>query len=405
MRHPTSIAALVVAALLGGRPLAAADRGPAWVRHTVDASSRGADGVRLADVDGDGLPDVATGWEEGGRVRVCLNPGPARARRPWPAVTVGRVGSPEDAAFVDLDGDGSIDVVSCCEGETRGVFVHWAPRDRGRYLDPDAWRTAPIPAAAGRMQMFCLPMQVDGRGGIDLVVGSKGRNAQVGWLEAPEDPRDLAAWRWHRLCDAGWVMSLVAADVDGDGDRDVIASDRKGPGRGCFWLENPGPGPASARPWPRHPIGAEDVEVMFLTVADLDRDGRPDVLAAARGTGWSTCGARPTAPPPGRPIPSTCPPAPGRPRPSPSATSTATAGPTSSSRARAPSGTSGVVWLSSRRGVTDRAWEAHEVSGPEGVKYDLVELVDLDGDGDLDALTCEERDNLGVVWYENPTRR
>ena len=82
MRHPTSIAALAVAALLGGRPLAAADRGPAWARHTVDASSRGADGVRLADVDGDGLPDVATGWEEGGRVRVCLNPGPALAGPP-----------------------------------------------------------------------------------------------------------------------------------------------------------------------------------------------------------------------------------------------------------------------------------------------------------------------------------
>jgi hypothetical protein len=98
--------------------------GPAWARHTIDASSRGADGVRLADVNGDGLPDIATGWEEGGQVRLCLNPGPARARRPWPAVTVGRVGSPEDAVVVDLDGDGAPDVVSCCEGITRSVFVH-----------------------------------------------------------------------------------------------------------------------------------------------------------------------------------------------------------------------------------------------------------------------------------------
>ena len=30
--------------------------------------------------------------------------------------------------------------------------------------------------------------------------------------------------------------------------------------------------------------------------------------------------------------------------------------------------------------------------------------VDMDGDGDLDVLTCEERDNLGVIWYENPLR-
>ena len=43
-----------------------------------------------------------------------------------------------------------------------------------------------------------------------------------------------------------------------------------------------------------------------------------------------------------------------------------------------------------------------DVSGRVGVKFDLVELVDLDGDGDLDAITCEEVDNLGVFWFENP---
>ena len=48
--------------------------------------------------------------------------------------------------------------------------------------------------------------------------------------------------------------------------------------------------------------------------------------------------------------------------------------------------------------------EAHEISGPRGVKFDLLQLLDVDGDGDLDVLTCEERHNLGVVWYENPAR-
>ena len=46
----------------------------------------------------------------------------------------------------------------------------------------------------------------------------------------------------------------------------------------------------------------------------------------------------------------------------------------------------------------------HDISGADGIKFDRIELLDLDADGDLDVITCEERDNLGVIWYENPTR-
>ena len=56
------------------------------------------------------------------------------------------------------------------------------------------------------------------------------------------------------------------------------------------------------------------------------------------------------------------------------------------------------------RGTRPGPWEANEIGGLEGTKFDLVVLTDLDGDGDLDALTCEERENLGVIWYENLLR-
>lgn len=62
------------------------------------------------------------------------------------------------------------------------------------------------------------------------------------------------------------------------------------------------------------------------------------------------------------------------------------------------------MWPSGRHSRTDQPWQAHEISGPEGVRFDPVELLDRDGDGDLDVLTCEETANLGVVWYENPWR-
>ncbi len=52
--------------------------------------------------------------------------------------------------------------------------------------------------------------------------------------------------------------------------------------------------------------------------------------------------------------------------------------------------------------VSPERFSIHDISGPTGVKYDLLQLVDMDGDGDRDVVTCEECANLGVFWYENP---
>jgi hypothetical protein len=371
-----------------------------WQRHTIDNSSRGADGVRLADANGDGLLDIATAWEEGGLIRVYLNPGPSRTQNTWPAVTVGRVASPEDAVLADLDGDGAVDVVSSCEGRTRSVYVHWAPRDRSAYLEAAAWRTEPLPESQARcMWMFTLPSK--GRNSPwELFCGGKGAGAAIGRFIPRAEARNLAGWQWHPLRDAGWIMTLAAADFDADGDADLFASDRKGPRRGCLWLENPGANEPDQR-WPEHPIGGSQDEVMFADVIDLDGDGRQEVLAATAGSGcllfrraapdtWET--TRITTP--------------------------ERTGTGKSVRAgdidrdgrldlvlsceNAGGGKSGVVWLSARQSYFDGAWQRHEISGKEGTKFDLVQLVDLDADGDLDVLTCEERENLGVIWYENP---
>ena len=394
-----AVAAVIEAA--SGPPTA----GEPWAMHIIDNSSRGADGVRLADVNGDGRPDIATGWEEGGRIAICLNPGPAESRKPWPAVTVGRVGNPEDAVLVDLDGDGAMDVVSACEGSTRTLYVHWAPREPARYADPSAWKTEPIPFSRGlQMWMYCLPLQIDGVRGVDLVAGGK-NGARLGWIESPRNPRDLAAWTWHPLCDVGWVMSIASADMDGDGDADLVVTDRKGPASGCFWLENPGPGPAQALPWARHDIGGQGREVMFLVLADLDRDGLQDVLVATKprtilwlrrlspdGRKWETRTIQfPESAGTAKGLAVGDIDGDGRPDIVVSCEGAAGARP-------------GVLWLSCRNAPTDAEWDAHDISGPPGTKYDLLELLDMDGDGDLDVLACEEAENLGVFWYENPRK-
>ena len=381
-----------------------------WQRHTIDDSARGADGVRLADANGDGLLDIATGWEEAGLIKVYFNPGNSKAERPWPAVVVGRVKSPEDAVLVDVDGDGAMDVVSCCEGSTRAVFVHWAP-ERARLFDESAWKTEPFPALSGKQRaMYCLPLQVDGQRGVDLVIGGKGEGAEIGWLQSPERPRDLAAWKWHPIYQAGWTMSLVAADIDSDGDQDILASDRKGKNAGCLWLENPGAGELQLRPWKINRVGPVGPEVMFLAHADLDGDSLHDVLVPTyaqkllflrRDAGSENQPAWQT-----HEIP--WPAAIGKGKAARIADIDLDSRPDVVLSAEDYQGTSGLIWLSpAGKTLKEGVWTRHEISGSSGrrgMKMDDIQLLDLDGDSDLDILTTEERTGFGVTWFENPTK-
>ena len=376
-----------------------------WERHTIDDSERGADGVRVADVNGDGLPDVTTGWEQAGITRVYLHPGFDDLRHSWPRVTVGETPNVEDAVFADVDGDGHVDVVSSSEGATQVVSVSFAPSEPDDYLESSAWTTRRFPATEGRRWMYAVPMDVDGNGAVDLVVGGKREGAMIGWLESPGDGdlRDLSRWKLHEISPAGWIMSMDEVDMNEDGLTDLLVSDRTKDLNGVRWLERPEDPLLRTRPWLNHLIGAQQRSPTFVApvlapdataqavvvpsggerltlferedvdgqlwsqysieyghrlgtpksaaVGDIDRDGVLDVVIACTNlSGWEE----------------------------------------------------GLVWLSHATQPEVTSPEKHSISGAQGEKYDRVELLDIDGDGDLDVLTTEEVQQFGVIWYENP---
>lgn len=389
--------------------VSAADGEP-WTCFTIDDTTQGADGVKLGDLNGDGLLDIATAWEEGNVVRAYFNPGPNAVRNPWPQVTVGSVEAGEDAIIVDLDGDGVGEVVSCAE--TGLVHLHRLQGGKSRALDGGAWKTVSFPATAGYQWMQAVAMDIDGQQGIDLMLGAKlhqpvpGKTAVVGWLQAPGKPLDSGSWSFHKLRDAEWIMSLISCDMDGDGDLDLVFTDRKGERSGAFWLEHPGKdGIRSRKSWAEHPIGAVGrKDVMFADVGDLNGDGLLDVAVAVkkrevvlclqqRNRTWKeevltlisdkkmrlgTTKAAKIVDVDGdgfQDLVVTC--------------------------ESATDDIEGVVWLMRQK---SGPWLQRSISGGRGEKFDLVQTADLDGDGDSDVVTTDERDGLGVVWYENPTR-
>jgi hypothetical protein len=235
----------------------------------------------------------------------------------------------------------------------------------------------------------------------------------IGWLESPANPRDLSQWAWHPLRTAGWVMGVEAADMDGDGDQDVVISQRfDGDRSGCFWLENPGAGEAQKSAWREHPIGVMGQDALFFCLVDLDGDGLQDVCVGTHGAAGDDAAnsihflrrldrsgkrwaERKIDFPAGSALFKAV-----------SAGDIDGDGRTDlvASFVKA-QGKAALVWMSHDGSAFAGQWTTHELSGVDGVKHDLVALVDLDGDGDLDAITTEEVTNLGVIWYENPRKR
>ena len=48
----------------------------------------------------------------------------------------------------------------------------------------------------------------------------------------------------------------------------------------------------------------------------------------------------------------------------------------------------GMVWMRANPSGFDKPWQVFDIIGEEGTKFDRIETLDLDGDGDLDVITC-----------------
>jgi hypothetical protein len=212
--------------------------------------------LEVADVDGDGEPDVvsiAVGelrWYEG------------------PAWTVHPIGSRtlHDVEVADFDLDGDVDLVARNQGGD-GDALHLYRQD-----SPTSWvhRSLPIPAGEG-----LAVADVDRDGDLDVLVEAR-------WIENPRSLAAAAVWAQHVYSTTWtWGATFVApGDVDGDGRVDVVLSPSEAAG-GSYrvsWFEAP---PNPELPWSEHPIDPA-VETVYhsVGVADFDRDGDLDVVAA-----------------------------------------------------------------------------------------------------------------------------
>ena len=124
-----------------------------------------------------------------------------------------------------------------------------------------------------------LANDFDGDGSVDIISSFSG---EVVLLKGPDWKRRVTV---HRIPSsrpgrgAGGCIHSTLLDVDGDGDQDFCGS-----AQGVFWLECPDK-PFSI-PWPRRNVDSEIKGTHCLITGDVDRDGKPDLIAnSGRGPG------------------------------------------------------------------------------------------------------------------------
>lgn len=267
-----------------------------WQRHAFVAgvsgagNPDGADGLYLADFNGDGDLDAVVGHEQGLRVTLSLNPGPAGnlVEGEWPTVILPTVNmcSVEDAIACDVDADGSLDIVAACETGTVRVEIMFAPSPAtdAALLNPANWTRVTLDDSATRRSMRAACADLAGDSALEIIVGEKdaGVASTVGYYSSAT-PRTGSSWAHTAIVPVGWVMQMYVIDFDGDLDLDIVYSDREGintptpdlTNRGVRWLDSDGADPPV---FTERTISAVEGQWKWFDLADWDGDTDLDVI-------------------------------------------------------------------------------------------------------------------------------
>ena len=231
------------------------------------------------DVNGDGWIDLVSVNYRSKSLYWVEHPGRS-LRAPWKRHVIDTPGASETGRLADIDGDGRLDIlpngakfaawyeVERPASQRDGKDVHWLPHR--------------------------LPEQLVGHGLGFGDINGDGRGDLVGpqgWAEAPKDAR-TDRWIWHAdfELDRDCSIPILVADIDGDHDNDLIWG--RGHNFGLYMLEQLSAGESSSKnsaggakrasTWKRRVIDESWSQAHSILLADVDGDGRKDLVAGKR---------------------------------------------------------------------------------------------------------------------------
>ena len=172
-----------------------------------------------------------------------------------------------DVFAADVDGDGDIDVLSASRADDK---IAWYENDGG---SPPTF-TEHVITTGEDLARVVFAADINNDGDIDVVTAARGGNRIVWWENDGGSPPTFTE---HVIsASADGPLGLVAADLDDDGDLDVLYSEFDD--NEIVWAESDGGSPPT---WDVHIISANAVGAGAVAAADVNGDGLIDVLSGS----------------------------------------------------------------------------------------------------------------------------
>jgi len=251
-----------------------------WVCRTISLDINGAHCVITGDVDQDGKLDlIANSWrdQQASRIPDSITwlPVPASPRTAglWEPVVFADGDAPGGnhyMGFGDFNADGRPDIACAAKGgaQIQGGewFAWWEQPENPKLRWTKRTLASDEPGASN-----IVAADLDGDQRVDLVA-SRGHGRGILWFKGPD-------FRQYEIDpDLDTPHSLAVADLDKDGDIDIISCSASLTGK-AVWYENRGHGEFS-----RHVI--DRLQSSYdLRILDMDHDGDLDILVAGHDSG------------------------------------------------------------------------------------------------------------------------